>query len=270
MIDLQYPILLVHGFGLRDVKLIGCWGRIPAVLRSEGIDVYLGLHDSNGSIESNGRHLAERITSLSSENGIEKFNVIAHSKGGLDMRYVISTLGMGRYVASLTTLSTPHNGSPLVDKLLQSPDALVRFVAAWSDLTIRMCGDKNPRTYEAFKCFTTPAAVEFNRENPDDPDVFYQSFAFRYKNNFSDNLFFIPHLVVKKIDGENDGLFAPDSVKWGEFRGVYTGSGRRGVSHCDEIDFMRRPLSRREGGEGISDITDFYLDIARDLKKRGF
>lgn len=48
--------------------------------------------------------------------------------------------------------------------------------------------------------------------------------------------------------------------------GVYKGGGRRGISHCDEVDLRRRRMD--VSGEG--DITDFYLHIVSDLKKKGF
>ena len=52
-------------------------------------------------------------------------------------------------------------------------------------------------------------------------------------------------------------------------RGVLTGSGGRGISHCDEVDLRRKRLSRRQG-DGVSDITEVYLDIVNDLGSRGF
>ena len=52
------------------------------------------------------------------ETGAEKVNIIAHSKGGLDSRYAISCLGMDKYVATLTTINTPHYGCDMVDYLL--------------------------------------------------------------------------------------------------------------------------------------------------------
>jgi triacylglycerol esterase/lipase EstA (alpha/beta hydrolase family) len=35
--------------------------------------------------------------------------------GGLDARYAISLLGLARRVASLTTIGTPHRGTPVGD-----------------------------------------------------------------------------------------------------------------------------------------------------------
>src|SRR5207245_6473457 len=48
----------------------------------------------------------------------EPVNLIAHSMGGLDARYMITHLGMAEHVRSLTTVSTPHRGTYLVDWFL--------------------------------------------------------------------------------------------------------------------------------------------------------
>ena len=97
--SLRYPVLLVHGMGFRDDQPIGYWGRIPRVLEAAGATIFYGNQDSNASIENSGAHLARRIEEILAETGAEKVNVIAHSKGGLDARYAISTLGMGDRVA---------------------------------------------------------------------------------------------------------------------------------------------------------------------------
>lgn len=268
---LKYPVLMVHGMGFRDVnmKYLGYWGRIPKALENEGCVLYYGGQDSNGSVEDNGQFLCMRIRELCEKNNIEKFNVIAHSKGGLDIRYAISTLGVGDKIASVSTVSTPHNGSITVDKLMRLPDPLIRFVSKACDLWLRVCGDENPTTYSAICSLTTKGARDFNERNPDHEGTYYQSFAFTYKTLFSDIMLWLPHLVVKLVEGENDGLLTPDAVRWGDFRGVYRGVTNRGISHCDEVDFRRRPLTSKKG-EGVSDITDFYVELVRDLARKGF
>ncbi len=82
-------------------------------------------------------------------------------------------------------------------------------------------------------------------------------------------LFRSPATVVRFFEGPNDGLLAPRAVEWTNFRGVVTSSSNRGISHCDEVDLRRRRFTRRQG-EGISDITDFYIAIADGLRKMGF
>lgn len=266
---LKYPLLMVHGMGFRDNKILNYWGRIPKKLEKIGCDIYYGNQDSNADIETNGNIIKRRIENILSETGAEKINIIAHSKGGLDARYAITSLGMANKVASITTISTPHNGSKTVDILLKAPDLLVRFVGKCTDLVFRIAGDKKPDSYKVFHLFSTKGVSEFNKNNPDSDNVYYQSYAFVMKNPFSDMFMFLPCLVVGIVEGQNDGLLTPDSVKWGDFRGTYKGSSRRGISHCDEVDMRRRPFSKKKG-EGISDITDFYCDIIRDLKQRGF
>ena len=71
------------------------------------------------------------------------------------------------------------------------------------------------------------------------------------------------------IEGPNDGLVSVESAKWGESFTLLTGCSGRGVSHYDEIDFRRYPLSRKRG-EGVSDICDVYREIVIGLAKRGF
>ncbi len=269
MIELKYPVLLVHGMGFRDRKRICYWGRIPKRLEREGVRVFFGGQDSNGSLDGNASFLAERITALAAEHKIEKFNVIAHSKGGLEMRKAITHLGIAPYVASLTTVSTPHRGSKTVDFFMKMPAWLMKAGCAACDLWFRLLGDRKPRTFEAVRALTTTAAEEFNKETPDVTGIYYQSFAFTFKTNRSDMTMFLPHLVVKHLEGENDGLVTPESAEWGDFRGTFTGNSNRGVSHCDEVDMRRHRLTKREG-DGISDIPEFYAGIVKELAERGF
>ena len=266
--ELKYPILLVHGMGFRDTRLINYWGRIPDVLKKAGCKIYYGGQDSNASIETNALHIKRRIEQILSETGAEKVNIIAHSKGGLDARYAISTLGMGGMVASLTTMSTPHNGSKTMDLIFRLPDPLIRLAGSLTDCWFKILGDKNPDSYSAFCCFTTKNAEKFNTDNPDKEDVYYQSYGFVMKNPVSDIFMCLPCFAVGLIEGENDGLLTPEAVKWTNFRGVYRGSGRRGISHCDEIDMRRSRLSK-DGGNGVSDITEVYKETVYTLYKLG-
>ena len=76
--------------------------------------------------------------------------------------------------------------------------------------------------------------------------------------------------IVKLIEGDNDGLVSVESARWGEKCTLLTGRTNRGISHYDEIDFRRAPLSARNGGDGVADICDVYRQIVSDLAARGF
>lgn len=265
----KYPLLFVHGMGLRDYRRINSWGRIPKTLRENGFTVFHGMQDGNGSIEDNAAVLKESVLSVLAQTGCEKVNIIAHSKGGLDSRYMITHLDMSDRVASLTTVATPHHGSRTVDRLLRFPAPLVKFGCAITDLFMRLLGDKKPRTYAVIRHFKTSVMKDFNAKTSDAPQVYYRSYAFTMQHWYSDILLWLPHLIVRHIEGENDGLLPPKAVKWGEFMGVYRGSGRKGVSHYDEVDLHRRRLSIQTGSQ-TADILQFYLDLAKSLADQGF
>lgn len=73
----------------------------------------------------------------------------------------------------------------------------------------------------------------------DSAKVIYKSYAVKMKSAFSDWFLYIPYIVVKHIDGDNDGLVPVHSTKWGEFKGVLEGKTRRGISHADAVAFRR-------------------------------
>ena len=114
----KYPILLVHGVFFRDSINFNYWGRIPNELIRNGASIYYGNHNSASSVESAGKELAKRIKEIINETGAEKINVIAHSKGGLDIRSAICNEGVGDLIASLTTINTPHRGCMFADYIL--------------------------------------------------------------------------------------------------------------------------------------------------------
>ncbi len=267
MLQTKYPILLVHGMGIRDGRR-GAWGRIPQVLTENGCQIFYGGQDANGLICDNARVLKERVMQIVAETGCEKVNILAHSRGGVDARYMIARLEMAEYVASLSTFGTPHNGSKTLDWLFGWPRPALRGVCAVADVIMRMAGDTHPRTYELLKCFTTSQARLFNESTPDAEGVYYQSFAFVLKGAFSDPLSVLPYLIIKRMEGENDGLLTPAGVRWTNFRGVFTGNSYRGIAHRDETDFHRRAFTRKEG-KMISDMPQFYVDVVRELKERG-
>ena len=48
----KYPILLVHGMGFRDRKILNYWGRIPKKLKENGNIIYYGEQEAHATIES--------------------------------------------------------------------------------------------------------------------------------------------------------------------------------------------------------------------------
>lgn len=200
--DTKYPILMVHGVFFRDFRYFNYWGRIPKELKRHGARIYYGNHQSAASVADSGRELSERIMEVLKETGASKVNVIAHSKGGLDTRYAISRLGMSQYVASLTTINTPHRGCEFADYLL----------------------DLNEEVVDQPNVYYQSVGSKLNVAS-----------GGRFPLNFS-------YELVKYFDGPNDGLVSESSFPWGEDYHFLTVDGKRGISHGDMIDLNRENI----------------------------
>ncbi len=259
----KYPLVLVHGVGFRDLKYINYWGRIPNELLRNGATVYYGNQEAWGTVEHNAQDIKDKILNIVRETGAKKVNIIAHSKGGLDARYMISRLEMGDYVASLTMMSSPHRGCKFVDIACKIPDKIYKAIARLVDKYYRFLGDKNPDFYTASRQFATCHSEKFNEEVRDVDKVYYQSYATVVKNIFSDYMVSVPYILVKLTEGENDGLVAINSAKWGEFKGVLRNKSWRGISHGDIIDL------RRDDYKGF-DVVEKYVEIVSKLKNQGY
>ncbi len=270
--ETKYPILLVHGMGFRDRKIFNYWGRIPKALEKHGCKVFYGNQDANATVHDNAVMIRKSLYNALEKSGSEKVNIIAHSKGGIDSRYMISSLGEYAKVASLSTVDAPHHGSETVDFLLRFPDILVRLTGEITDFFMYIQGDRKPDSYQVFKELTTDYMKKFNIENPDMPDVYYQSFGFCMKNIFSDIIMSFPYFVIKSIEhADTDGLLTEHSMHWTNFRGMYTSPEKRGISHCDTTDIRRMKFSKKNPSNDleVSDIVDFYIKMVSELKERG-
>jgi triacylglycerol lipase len=259
----KYPLIMVHGVLFRDLKFFNYWGRIPRELIRNGARVYYGNQEAVGTIVTNAADIRKKILEVLGETGAEKVNIIAHSKGGLDARYAVSMLGIDDKVASLTTINTPHRGCRFVDKACGLPEGFYRGVAKFFDNAFRRMGDKAPDFYNATRQFATADSEAFNRAVADSPRVYYQSYMTKMKGASSDLMLALPWLMIKSLEGDNDGLVSVPSAAWGEFRGVLESGSRRGVSHGDIIDLKRADY------RGF-DVAETYVKITAGLKEKGF
>lgn len=261
----RYPILMVHGVFFRDYKAFNYWGRIPADLEKNGARIFYGKQESAASIDVCGRQLADRIKEIVEETGCGKVNIIAHSKGGLDSRAAISLYGAAPYVASLTTVNTPHRGCQFADYLLcKAPEKLKNVVAGQYNGALSKVGDKDPDFIAAVTDLTHDAAKAFNDRCPDVPGVYYQSVGSKSvraaSGRFPLNLSY--HLV-NYFDGPNDGLVSIPSMKWGADFTYVSPRKSRGITHGDMIDLMRENI------DGF-DVRETYVNIVSGLKEKGF
>jgi len=257
---LKYPLVLVHGIAAKDNGLF--WGRIPERLKNAGVNVFLGNTDSWGSVENNAFLLKDTVDKVLSECHVDKVNLIAHSKGGIDSRFLISTLGYAPKVASLSTISTPHAGSELVDFIINKRYIHTKLAKNITYSLVKLYGDKSPDPYKVLEDLATENMIDFNQKNIDDRSVYYSSYYSVMKNKFDDLSHLFTYRVIKKAAGLNDGIVSMSSSKWGRIHTVINGKNG-GISHSEIIDIKRKKIS------GI-EIPDEYLKIVYKLADSGF
>lgn len=197
--------------------------------------------------------------------GCEKVNIIAHSKGGLDSRAAIAHAGCAPYVATLTTINTPHRGCIFAEYLLgKVPQAARLKIAAAYNATMKQMGDPNPDFLAAVTDLTESACLARNEATLDAPGVVYESvMSYCKKTQHGKFPLNMTYPIVKHFDGLNDGLVSVESAKWGERFTLLEPEGKRGISHGDVVDL------NRENIRGF-DVREFYVKLAADLKRRGY
>ncbi|EXJ87237.1 triacylglycerol lipase [Capronia epimyces CBS 606.96] len=264
----QHPIVLAHGLmGFDEWRLAGpylpgihYWRGITEAFGRNGIECITTAVPRTGSIEERAAVLMEEIAHKLPGRQV---NIVAHSMGGLDARYLISRLcppPSAFVVRSLTTVATPHRGSSAADMVFRDigPDLMPRLFRALDRLNI---------SSGAFSQLTTAyVTTKFNPATPDDPAVRYFSYgASATPHLFS--FFRLTHDLMSVVEGPNDGLVSVYSSKWGHYMGTLMG-----VTHLDLINWTNR-LKRIAARVGLAqenfNAVAFYLGVADMLAKEG-
>lgn len=164
----RYPVVLVHGQGgfdrIRIGRLYGDYfNGVAKRLRRDGIQVLTTVTPPFGTIKERAALLKEQLLAT----GWEKMNLVCHSMGGLDSRYLVTHLGMADRIASITTVGTPHHGSWYADWVLEWVFEKQHFWKVWDLLGI-------PRT-SIPELTVKFLEGEFNPSTPDMPQVRYFS-----------------------------------------------------------------------------------------------
>ncbi|HSN90772.1 MAG TPA: alpha/beta fold hydrolase [Anaeromyxobacteraceae bacterium] len=241
----RYPVVLAHGlFGFDQIRVgfsrQDYFRGVPARLQGEGWVVHRARVASAASVATRADELAAFIRDLPGP----RVNVVAHSMGGLDARYALARLGLADRVASLTTVGTPHLGTPVADLGEELADR-ARLRGALERMGLRM---------DALRDLTTERMAWFNREVPDVRGVAYGSVVAVVRRKRDVNPLLLPtYLWLAERGGENDGMVPAASQRWGEVLAEIE------ADHWAQIGWSRR-----------FDAAGFYADLLRELRGRGF
>jgi triacylglycerol lipase len=173
----RYPIILVHGLSGSD-KLLGVldyWYGIQSDLERHGATVFIAnvtAFQADDGPEGRGEQLVAYIKRVLAVTGAAKVNLIGHSQGGLTVRYAAAVAP--QYVASVTTVGTPHRGSEFADlvqgMLTLDPSGFsLALTAQFANIMGYVMGSgrhANQDAVIALKELTTDEASRFNRRYP--------------------------------------------------------------------------------------------------------
>ncbi len=309
----HYPVYLAHGIARFDAlsnivnEILNIQGHplvdrfhyfkgIKTFLENNGFDskIIHGDVDFGGSLEKRANELRRNIRKIDAE----KVHIIAHSMGGLDARkMIVEYEDMADKVASLTTVGTPHKGTPIADVIIEQGlgrfaekrpsdvgifDFLGRAIALIGIFVIeKVNGEmlidllKPIIDLEGYKDLTTTACKEFNennREKESQNNVAYRTLFGSQEKQF----IFLPlqarwTIISLLGGGENDGLVSVESQKWEPE--LTTDHGKRKLIRQDRIPFSADHLNQvgwwdphePEGREKYEKrVQQFYLDMAND------
>lgn len=168
-IDVPRPVVFVHGIlsqGSAWDKPEFSWVK---QLNSLGIpnrnDLDIGALDS---IQNNAAKIAAEVERAKQQWGIDKVNLVCHSKGGLDSRHFVEN---NDSVEQVIQLGTPNAGSPLAD-LVQG--VLVRVIGLPATALIDILA--TPAGYQ----LTQPYMALYNAIHGPNPNVKYSALAGNY------------------------------------------------------------------------------------------
>jgi triacylglycerol lipase len=260
-----YPIVMAHGFfGFEDFAgagFITYFYGVKERLATEGEFVYTPSVDPFNDSEVRGAQLLAHVEQIVAETGSRKVNIIGHSQGGLDARFVAH--------------ARPDLVASVIDELFQIIGA-----PFWDAL-----GNESS-VFLPLQLFSQPGIEAFNAKHPNREGVLYASFAGRTAYHGSDNdcdaavsLPFIerfegeldpvdPLLSVTQLicaggfdDAANDGLVRVRDARWGEFWGCVP------ADHLDEIGQL---FGDGAGFGNDWDHLSFYTALVAHLRSAGY
>ena len=225
-------LVFASGFGLpQGLPIIDYFNGVKERFGGQH-DILFPAVQPVGRSEQRARRLADAIRDRQFQGPI---HIIAHSMGGLDSRYLIGAnhhgLAEPGRIKTLTTLSTPHKGSPIADLLLGwfftrllyravtgSIGALgIIATGALEDLTAEGAA-KVPNILESHPHISVHCYGATGRTSGKPTSV-----PFRPSYDYIFDHFHQP----------NDGLVAAESAKYGEFQGNLP---------CDHADLIGHDL----------------------------
>jgi len=233
-------IILAHGIlGFTERFGIEYFNGVAEHLQKFPANVFVPQVSPTGGIEQRGEELRSQIIAAFNEgklNPTEKTHIIGHSMGGLDSRYLLSPANkkttendVAARITSLTTIASPHRGSPIADLLALEPaeemGVLNQLQGIIKHLSVLEEGVEGILHHfgislKGLEDLTTESMQKFNQRYPDHPGIRYFSVAGAGRpGTVPTALVLLPfYKYIQSHTGQpSDGLVHVLSAQWGDF-----------------------------------------------------
>lgn len=172
----KYPIVLTHGImGFSSVATVEYFYGIAPDLTSNGANVFNAQVSSLDSSYVRGEQLRSQVQIILAITGAPKVNIIGHSQGAMDSRYVAGVIPTK--VASVTGVGGVNQGTPVADAIAQAAgipvigSAVAAAGSALVDAFFTLVDVGSGHYYDqnslaALDQLTTASAVTFNAQFP--------------------------------------------------------------------------------------------------------
>ena len=234
---MTFPIVLCHGVCRFDQlwsqaldvdnsddpkkDMLHYFKGVRTMLVNQGFEVFHARVPWAAGVDERAEALRVCLERILHDSCAAKINIMAHSMGGLDARHMLfndrHSGKIHQHVASLTTISTPHGGSPFADWAIGKVGDVIPIcsslgldINAFHDLTVEACTRFNRQQ----------AVVDF--EAACEAGTRFQTYACRQKFIAIFTPLKLSYYYIEKEEGDNDGLVSVQSARWREryYRGT--------------------------------------------------
>lgn len=263
LLKTKHPVFFCHGFGAIGSLVKPSPLHDPCMMmRERGIVSFAPNIVPYAAIETRAKNWERLINQVCDQYEIDKLNVVAHSMGGLDMRFALAHLDIADRIVSLTTVATPHRGTYLADLVLKTPEILTERIGEVADwLGNNVYPKEKSDAVSSVEQLTREYVQQtFNHETPDPDDIpiFSYAAAVGKGTNYSLNpIFKFQNSQIFDQEGINDSFVSVESATWGEFLGTVN------ISHMHQINVQVSKDARPR-------YNDFWIGLVKKLGEMGF
>jgi triacylglycerol lipase len=270
-------VVLVHGIlGFDDTNglaggLVKYWGGVDTYLRNQGAKVATPGSSATNDVPTRSAQIKTYLNTWMPANGCTKVHLVGHSQGGLVSRYLVSNLGYGSKVLSVTTVDSLHKGAPMADIVLGViPSWLQPFAnSALSLLASLVYRDGRPQDAIAMgKSLTVSYSNALNAQCPDVSGIKYSSYAnhMAWADPIQHPIMALTYPITWAggiwygLGGSNDGVVPLSSQKYGTYKGEASSKWyATGIDHLQATNL-------EWSGQNYFDVNGWYLGIVKNAR----